>query len=79
MYLFRNIHFYVLVGGKAMGGLEGAIRVPGIIRWPEKIKPGSVSNIPTSLLDFMPTVLEIIGESNQKEVIIIDYFCIVLF
>lgn len=51
-----------------MGGMEGGIRVPGIIRWPEKIKPGSVSNVPTSLLDFMPTVLEIIGESNQEKV-----------
>ncbi len=36
---------------------EGAYRVPAMVRWPGKIKPGSVSNEIVSHLDWMPTLL----------------------
>ena len=35
-----------------MGAAEGGIRVPGILRWPEVVKPGIEIDAPTSLLDF---------------------------
>ena len=36
---------------------EGAYRVPAMVRWPGKIKPGSVSNDIVSHLDWLPTLL----------------------
>ncbi len=50
-------------GGKAMGALEGAIRVPGMVRWPGVVRPGSVVETPVSLADWMPTVAHLV----QKE------------
>ena len=47
-------------GGKGMGAPEGAIRVPGIIKWSEKLKPGNLS-FPTSQLDMLPSLLELAG------------------
>jgi len=35
---------------------EGGIRVPGIIRWPGKVKPGSVSGEPVNGTDILPTL-----------------------
>lgn len=43
-------------GGKAMGGWEGGIRVPGIFRWPGRLTPGKVVDEPTSLMDLYPTL-----------------------
>jgi len=40
---------------------EGGIRVPGIIRWPRRIKAGSVSAEPISSVDFLPTLCELSG------------------
>ncbi|MHC4387174.1 MAG: sulfatase family protein [Planctomycetota bacterium] len=40
---------------------EGGIRVPGIIRWPRGIEPGSVSSEPISSVDFLPTLCEMSG------------------
>jgi len=45
-------------GGKAVDPLEGGIRVPGIIKWPERIKAKTVVDHPTSLMDFLPTINE---------------------
>ena len=36
---------------------EGAFRVPWLMRWPSKIKPGSVSNEIVSHHDWLPTLL----------------------
>lgn len=36
---------------------DPSIRVPLIVRWPEKIKPGQVSDLPVGTFDFMPTIL----------------------
>ena len=37
---------------------EGGIRVPLIVRWPGKIKPGSECSIPVSSVDLFPTVCQ---------------------
>lgn len=49
-----------LRGGKG-GPYEGGLRVPAIVRWPGKVKPGSVSDVPVISPDFYPTVLETAG------------------
>uniref|UniRef100_A0A0P4WJV3 Sulfatase N-terminal domain-containing protein n=1 Tax=Scylla olivacea TaxID=85551 RepID=A0A0P4WJV3_SCYOL len=48
-------------GGKGMGAAEGGIRVPGIYRWPGHILAGVKVDAPTSLLDTLPTILELAG------------------
>jgi len=40
---------------------EGGIRVPMIVRWPGKIKPGAVSDQIWAFWDFIPTAAEIAG------------------
>jgi len=46
---------------------EGAFRVPCVIRWPGKIKPGSVSNEIVSGHDWLPTFLAAAGEPDIVE------------
>lgn len=45
---------------------EGGHRVPLIVRYPKKVKAGSVSNVTTSLANFMATCSEIVGEKSDK-------------
>lgn len=40
---------------------DGGIRVPLIVRWPAKIKPGAVSEHVSGFQDFLPTVAELTG------------------
>uniref|UniRef100_A0A3Q3VU57 Sulfatase N-terminal domain-containing protein n=1 Tax=Mola mola TaxID=94237 RepID=A0A3Q3VU57_MOLML len=53
-------------GGKAMGGWEGGIRVPGIFRWPGRLAAGRVLDEPTSLMDLYPT-LKHLAEDTQPD------------
>jgi len=61
--------------GGATGGLrggkrsdhEGGIRVPGVARWPAKISPGTVSDVPVIGTDIFATVLEIAGVEPPKD------------
>ncbi|MCG6155296.1 arylsulfatase [Rubinisphaera sp. ICM_H10] len=46
---------------------EGAFRVPCMIRWPGKIKEGSISNEIVSGQDWLPTFLAAAGDSDIKE------------
>ncbi len=46
---------------------EGAYRVPGMVRWPGKIKPGQVSNEMVSHLDWLPTLVALGGDSQVKD------------
>ena len=46
---------------------EGAYRVPAMVRWPGKIKPGSISNDIVSHLDWWPTFAEMAGAGSAKE------------
>jgi arylsulfatase A len=47
--------------GKKSDLYEGGIRVPGILRWPGKARPGTVSEEPISGVDWLPTVCDITG------------------
>ncbi|WP_182869146.1 sulfatase-like hydrolase/transferase [Rhodopirellula sp. JC639] len=47
--------------GRKRDSHEGGIRVPGIVRWPGKIRPGTVSDVPIIGSDIFTTVLEIAG------------------
>jgi len=40
---------------------EGGIRVPGIVRWPNRVKPGAVCNEPVNGTDILPTLCAIAG------------------
>ena len=46
---------------------EGGIRVPGILRWPGKAKPGTTSDEPISGVDFLPTMCAIIGLQPPRD------------
>jgi arylsulfatase A-like enzyme len=46
---------------------EGGIRVPGIARWPGKIKPGTTCNVPVIGSDVFPTMLSIAGVEAPKD------------
>jgi arylsulfatase len=52
---------------------EGAYRVPCIVRWPNKIKAGSVSNQIVSHLDWLPTLLAIAGDTEVTEKLLKGY------
>lgn len=45
---------------------EGGIRVPMIVRWPGRIKPGTVSDQVWAFWDFLPTAVEIAGVNPPK-------------
>jgi arylsulfatase A-like enzyme len=45
---------------------EGGIRVPLIIKYPGKIKPGKIIRSPVSSIDFFPTIAEIAGEETSN-------------
>jgi arylsulfatase A-like enzyme len=46
---------------------EGAFRVPAMVRWPGRIKPGSVVNDIFSGHDWFPTLLAVAGDSGVKD------------
>jgi arylsulfatase A-like enzyme len=47
---------------------EGGIRVPMIVRWPGKIRPGTVSDLPWTFCDFLPTVADIAGIAPPRNI-----------
>ena len=46
---------------------EGGIREPLVVRWPEKVKPGSTCDTPIISTDFYPTLIEACGFSPMPE------------
>jgi arylsulfatase A-like enzyme len=52
---------------------EGAYRVPGMLRWPGKIKAGQVSNEMVSHLDWLPTLLAVGGDAEVKDKLLKGY------
>ena len=52
---------------------EGGIRVPMIVRWPGKIKAGSVSDHISAFWDFLPTACDIAGIDVEIETDGISY------
>lgn len=45
---------------------EGGIRVPVIVKWPGKVKPGKVSAQPAYFPDFFATFSSLAGDKNEK-------------
>jgi arylsulfatase A-like enzyme len=52
---------------------EGAFRVPAMVRWPKKIKAGSVSTQMISHLDWMPTILAAAGDPDITDKLLKGY------
>ena len=48
---------------------EGGVRVPCIMRWPDKIGQGKDCSEPAMTIDLLPTIAEITGSSLPKHVI----------
>ncbi|MDH3643640.1 MAG: arylsulfatase [Gammaproteobacteria bacterium] len=46
---------------------EGAYRIPMLVRWPDRIAKGQVSNEIISLQDWLPTLLAAVGDSEVKD------------
>jgi arylsulfatase A len=55
---------------------EGGIRVPGLARWPGKIPPGSLSDVPVVGSDLFPTLVKLGGAAVPQDRIIdgVDVF-----
>jgi len=59
-----GVHSYGSPGplrGMKLHVTEGGIRVPAIVRWPARIRPGRVSSEPVTGLDVLPTLCELAG------------------
>lgn len=56
--------------GTYFTGLEGSLRTPFLIRWPENIKPGSVSNEIVHITDIYTTLAEAGGATIPKDRIV---------
>ena len=52
---------------------EGAYRIPAVVRWPGKIKPGQVSNEIVSHLDWLPTILAAAGDEQVTDKLLKGY------
>ncbi|XP_064484719.1 steryl-sulfatase-like isoform X2 [Ornithodoros turicata] len=59
-------------GGKMMGGWEGGIRIPTVMAWPGKIRPGHRVAAATSQMDLLPTVLEAAGAQHPDADRVLD-------
>lgn len=46
---------------------EGGIRVPCLVRWPGVVEPGSTSDTPVHVVDWLPTLLDAAGARTPKE------------
>ena len=47
---------------------EGGLRIPLIVRWTDKIAAAQTINTPVSLMDLMPTLMEVVGMDPAKTV-----------
>ena len=47
---------------------EGGLRIPLIVRWPNKIKAAQTVDTPVSLMDLMPTLMDVLGLEPGKTV-----------
>ncbi|WP_294225750.1 arylsulfatase [uncultured Shimia sp.] len=46
-------------------GFEGGLRTPAMIRWPDRVPAGAVSNEIVSVLDMYPTLATLVGEADR--------------
>ncbi len=47
---------------------EAGLRIPMIVRWPGKVKAGSISNAMVHMTDILPTFLEIAGGETPSDI-----------
>jgi arylsulfatase A-like enzyme len=59
--------------GEKASTWEGGFRVPFMIKWPGKIKPGQTSNEILSLEDCFPTLVAAAGDNNIKDKLLKGY------
>jgi arylsulfatase A-like enzyme len=59
--------------GEKNSSWEGGYRVPGVLRWPGVIKPGTEINAIVSHEDWVPTLVAAAGEPNVKEKLLTGY------
>ena len=52
---------------------DGGIRVPLIVRWPGKIRPGTETGLPSASWDFLPTACELAGIEPPADIDGISY------
>jgi len=51
--------------GRKRSLLEGGIRVPALLEWPARVRPGRVTDFPCCTSDYLPTILDVLGfETN---------------
>ena len=65
---YRNKHSFGSAGpfrGKKLHLYEGGIRVPGILRWPGRTRPGTVCTEPVCNFDILPTLLAAEGAPEE--------------
>ena len=48
--------------------IKGGYRLPCIIKWPKKIKPGVISDAIFATIDFMPTFSNVCGFDLPKDI-----------
>lgn len=53
-------------GGK-LSVFEGGIRVPGIVSWPDRIKPGQTTDVPWTNMDLLPTICAVTGTAIPSD------------
>jgi arylsulfatase A len=53
--------------GRKLGIYEGGIRVPALLRWPGRIKPGQVVSEPACGVDWLPTFCALAGAEPPKD------------
>ena len=52
---------------------EGGFRVPGVVRWPGVIEPGTIINDIFHHMDWIPTLLAAVGEPDIKDKLLNGY------
>lgn len=67
----KHTHNLPLSSGKG-SAREGGIREPMIVKWPEKVRPNSVTDAHVIIEDFFPTVLEVAGIEKYETVQEVD-------
>jgi arylsulfatase A-like enzyme len=65
----NKVEFFASAGpyrGFKRSMTDGGIRVPAIVRWPGRVKPGTVSDHVWAFWDFLPTACELAGIETPK-------------
>jgi arylsulfatase A-like enzyme len=47
--------------GRKRSLLEGGIRVPALLEWPDRVRPGRATDSPCCTSDYFPTILDVLG------------------